>query len=69
LPFFLAERLTSDFPPTTPAPAQAALHSSYAASYPDCDYILAGINRDGAVDGYDIDPFVLLLTGGRQMCN
>ena len=37
--------------------------AGYAAAHPDCDYMLADINGDGAVNAFDIDPFVQLLVG------
>jgi hypothetical protein len=37
--------------------------AGYYAVYPHCDPLSADINADGAVDAFDIDPFVLLLTG------
>jgi hypothetical protein len=36
----------------------------YAATWPNCWYLLADLNADGAVNAFDIDPFVLVLTGG-----
>jgi hypothetical protein len=32
--------------------------AGYAAAYPDCDILNADINCDGAVNAFDIDPFV-----------
>jgi hypothetical protein len=37
--------------------------AAHAAAFPDCDHLLADANGDGAVHAFDIDPFVLLLTG------
>ena len=34
----------------------------YAETYPDCDIRTADCSRDGAVNLFDIDPFVALLT-------
>jgi hypothetical protein len=31
-------------------------------SYPDCDWLLGDASLDGAVDAFDIDPFVDILT-------
>jgi hypothetical protein len=36
----------------------------YATAFPGCDPMLADVNADGAVNAFDIDPFVLCLTGG-----
>lgn len=37
--------------------------AAYAAAYPDCDRGRADTNQDGAIDGFDIDAFVDMLTG------
>ena len=37
--------------------------AQYAAMFPDCDYMLADCNGDGAVDTADIDSFVQLIVG------
>jgi hypothetical protein len=31
--------------------------------WPDCDRVRGDVNGDGSFDGFDIDPFVELLTG------
>jgi hypothetical protein len=36
----------------------------YRAAHPGCDPGSADINGDGAVNVFDIDPFVSLLVGG-----
>ena len=38
----------------------------YAATFVDCNYMLADVNGDGAVNAFDIDPFAVLLTGGER---
>ena len=38
--------------------------AAYAATYPDCDIMLADCNGDGEVDFFDIDAFVEVVTGG-----
>ena len=39
--------------------------SAYQQLYPNIDPAVTGdINCDGALDAFDIDPFVALLTGG-----
>ena len=35
----------------------------YELTYPDCDIRTADCNHDGAVNAFDIDPFVELLVG------
>jgi len=37
----------------------------YAAQYPACDINNADLNGDGTINVFDIDPFVLCLTGGE----
>lgn len=38
--------------------------AAYAATYPDCDIMLADCNGDGSVSFFDIDAFVAIVTGG-----
>lgn len=38
--------------------------AAYHAAYPGCDGMLADVNQDGSVNAFDIDPFVICLTGG-----
>ena len=47
-----------------PAGSDGATSRGQAEALPDCDYMLADVNGDGAVNTFDIDPFVVLLTGG-----
>ena len=37
--------------------------AEYVATYPDCNVMNADTNGDGAINVFDIDPFVNLLTG------
>lgn len=37
--------------------------AGYAIQYPGCNIHNGDINGDGAVNAFDIDPFVELLTG------
>ena len=36
---------------------------AYAGAYPGCGRLTADANVDGAVNAFDIDPFIALLTG------
>ena len=38
--------------------------AAHLAAYPICPLQNADCNGDGLVNAFDIDPFVLLLTGG-----
>ena len=38
--------------------------AAYNAAYPCCYINAADANQDGSINAFDIDPFVLLLTGG-----
>ncbi|MBU0641308.1 MAG: hypothetical protein KKB50_20815 [Planctomycetes bacterium] len=38
-------------------------YTTYYATYPNCDHMLADCNDDGDVNGFDIDAFIVLLGG------
>jgi hypothetical protein len=35
--------------------------AGYRSAFPTCDPLLADVNEDGAVDAFDIEPFIALL--------
>ena len=37
-------------------------YAEYYDRYPECDHMLADINEDGVINGFDVEPFISLLS-------